>query len=109
MSRTTKRAKEQSLFSTKVSVFRGSIIIKAPLSIRCCRKIRDRYILNLSPFAAVGGCDGAVFKDASHCWSFNEAQSDSSPDLKGNFPAQLKVFRKAFFLKKGPRLNVTAF
>ncbi|XP_020608822.1 uncharacterized protein LOC110047416 [Orbicella faveolata] len=39
---------------------------------------------------AVGGCDGAVFKDASHCWPFNEAQSDSSPDLKGSFPAQLK-------------------
>lgn len=39
---------------------------------------------------AVGGCDGAAFKDASHCWPFNEAQGDSSPDLKGTFPAQLK-------------------
>ena len=56
--------------------------------------------MSFSLFAAVGGCDGTAFKDASHCWPFNEAQSDSSPDLKGNFPAQLKVFREAFFLKK---------
>ncbi|KAL9984866.1 hypothetical protein ACROYT_G007207 [Oculina patagonica] len=37
---------------------------------------------------ALGGCNG-VFQDASHCWPFNEAQDDSSPDLKGNFPARL--------------------
>lgn len=49
-------------------------------------------MLSFSSFAAVGGCDGAVFQDASHCWPFNEAQSDdSSPDLKGSFPARLKV------------------
>ena len=65
-------------------------------------------MLSVSQFAAVGGCDGAVFKDASHCWPFNEAQSDSSPDLKGSLPAQLKVLRKAL-LKKGPRLKITAF
>ena len=63
-------------------------------STRFCRKVWDRYILSFSPFSAVGGCDGAVFKDASHCWPFNEAQSDSSPDLKGSFPAQLKVLGK---------------
>ena len=65
-------------------------------------------MFSASSFAALGGCDGAAFKDASHCWPFNEAQSDSSPDLKGSFPAQLKVLSKAF-LKKGPRLKVTAF
>ncbi|XP_058959077.2 uncharacterized protein [Pocillopora verrucosa] len=39
--------------------------------------------------AVVGGFVG-VFKDSSHCWPFNDAQADSSPDLVGNFPAQLK-------------------
>ncbi|XP_022780748.1 uncharacterized protein LOC111321985 isoform X2 [Stylophora pistillata] len=39
--------------------------------------------------AVVGGFNG-IFKDSSHCWPFNEAQGDSSPDLVGNFPAQLK-------------------
>ena len=52
-------------------------------------------MLSVFPFAAVGGCDGAVFKDASHCWPFNDAQSDSSPDLKGGSPAELKVLGKA--------------
>lgn len=47
--------------------------------------------LSFSSCAAVVGGFVGVFKDSSHCWPFNDAQADSSPDLVGNFPAQLKV------------------
>lgn len=48
------------------------------------------WLSSSSCAAVVGGFVG-VFKDSSHCWPFNDAQADSSPDLVGNFPAQLKV------------------
>ena len=38
----------------------------------------------------VGGCKG-MFSTASHCWSFDEAQNNKTPDKKGGSPAILQV------------------
>ena len=47
-------------------------------------------MFSLSSFTVLGGCDG-IFADASHCWPFNDAIANVSPDLKGGFPATLEV------------------
>ena len=52
----------------------------------------------INSLSAIGPC-GGIFADASHCWPFNIAKGNKSPDESGGIHATLKVnkFVKDFF------------
>lgn len=70
-----------------------SFIMRLPESVRG-RSYNVKCIVSVKNlfFFPVQGGGGGIFKKAAHCWPFNrEVEFNKSPDIRGGFPAMLKV------------------